>query len=814
MTCHHRFAHALFRRFSLVAFIALLSSVALPGAAFAQRASSGTLTGVVTARGTGQPIAGATISISGSDTTATTNDLGRFQIEGIANGIVSVVARARGFLDGSSQSISVSAGSPANVVFELDATPNYLERVQVTATKTPLSIGEVAAQTDVVDRATLDQRNDQTLTQAVARLPGAVVSTQLGIFESVMLRGLPRGDPEFTNTLLLVDGVPQTTSANASRVVALTIDDASSIEVVRGPNSALYGRTAIGGSINVRTADPTPERQIEADVTGGQFGTFKGVAKFSGPINERAGYLVSVGNARNGGFYRTKTGGDFSDETTSIFGKLTFLPDANALASLTFNHVNSDNSTPTNEPIIDGQLLHEIEPRFDRLTNFNIPGPNYLQREDRVTFNYTRQLTPRAKLVEVFGFRSVKQKFENDGDFIGSPFDLDAHTVEMYPFSQELREKIAFQELRAEFTPTLKGMRNTLTVGGSYERTAGSIDADFLFTDEDNEGIPINYLNPVVPPQSEWSHDVQPARRYGVGISALFAQYIIEPSSRWVFTAAGRYDRFALKNTPEGGATLNYVFDAFSPKASATYQVLKAEDGRSSTFNVYGAYSHAFLPPRRPSSLTPANVDLKLQPENIDNVEGGIKSSLLNGRVSLDGAYFWMTENGVVLTRRQGPFFLPTNSGEQRYKGVESSVRVTVTPQVSLFMNAAFYRNRFGTSVIESAGDDDTVLTGHRLPISPDSVLNWGAVFSPTTSVDATISVKRMGTVQADRDNTFTIDAYTLVDASVSWRRGPLRLTLSGNNLLNQEYYWNADGETADPGRPRQILFTTSVRFR
>ena len=88
-------------------------------------------------------------------------------------------------------------------------------------------------------------------------MPGAVVSTQLGIFESVMLRGMPRGDPEFTNTLLLIDGVPQTTSRNASRVVGLTINDASYVEILRGPNSALYGRTAIGGSVNVRTADPT-----------------------------------------------------------------------------------------------------------------------------------------------------------------------------------------------------------------------------------------------------------------------------------------------------------------------------------------------------------------------------------------------------------------------------------------------------------------------------------------------------------------------------------------------------------------------------
>jgi len=51
--------------------------------------------------------------------------------------------------------------------------------------------------------------------------------------------------------------VPQTLSNNGARVIGLTTNDTSSIEIVRGPNSALYGRTAIGGSVNMRTADPT-----------------------------------------------------------------------------------------------------------------------------------------------------------------------------------------------------------------------------------------------------------------------------------------------------------------------------------------------------------------------------------------------------------------------------------------------------------------------------------------------------------------------------------------------------------------------------
>src|SRR5207237_9377103 len=117
-----------------------------------------------------------------------------------------------GFLEQRVPDVQVQPGVVSRLELALEATPNFLERVQVTATKEPLSIGDVAAQTDVVDRSTIERRGDQTLTQAIAHVPGAIVTTQLGIFASVMLRGLPRGDPEFTNTLLLIDGVPQTTS--------------------------------------------------------------------------------------------------------------------------------------------------------------------------------------------------------------------------------------------------------------------------------------------------------------------------------------------------------------------------------------------------------------------------------------------------------------------------------------------------------------------------------------------------------------------------------------------------------------------------
>ena len=761
------------------------------------------LTGTVVARVTRQPIVNATVTVEGSGASVTTNGLGRFELDAAAS--VTLIVTAPGYVE-----LRIPNAQPqAPLAVELERTPNFLETVQVTASKATQRVGDIAAPTTVVDRETMERRGDQRLTEAVEHTPGAVITTELGVFESVLFRGMPRVGNEFTNTLLLIDGVPQTNSGNDARVVALPINDATSIEVVRGPNSALYGRTAIGGAINVLTADPTARPELKVDLTGGQFGTAKAVVAGSGPIGGWGGYYVSLAKERSGGYWDNKVDTDFDMGNTAFFGKLKFAPDARGFGSVTFNQVSSDNSTPSNEPVIGGVLLHELDPEFERFTSFNIPGPNYHQGETRFTFNYNRQLTDWARVVETFGYRAVQLKFIDDGDFIGEPYSLENQTVTMYPFSQQADEDVYFQEARLELTSGAGGRQHLFTLGGSYERNNGTLAADFIYTDEDLFGFPdISYVNPVIPDRGVWQHD-EASRVYNLGITGLFGQYIVEPLPRVVATIAGRYDRLSLDATRGTAARAEETFDAFSPKLGATFKLV--EKG-STALNLYGAYSQAFLPPRRPSALQPADVPLNLEPENYANYEGGLKGSLLEGRASVEASFFYMTNDGVVLRQRQGPFFVDTNAGERRFKGFETGFGWTPTSRVSTYLNASFYRNRFGEFVIESAGGN-TDLTGNRLVLAPDTIVNWGVNVKPIPAVDLTLDIKHVGETVGDDANTFLIEGYTLVDAAATWRRGPLRLTLSARNLFDEEYYFDGNSESADPGPPRQVLLSSTIRF-
>ena len=163
----------------LLMFLPLVvMAVASPGRAAAAQPEA-VISGTVVARATGQPIVDATVTVEGSNA-VTTNGVGRFELR--QPGPVTVVVTAPGYL--AVRVPNLTAQTP--ITIELVVTPNFMERVQVTATKTPENVGDIpAAPTTFIDRETMDRRGDQRLTEAVEHVPGALVTTELGIFESV-----------------------------------------------------------------------------------------------------------------------------------------------------------------------------------------------------------------------------------------------------------------------------------------------------------------------------------------------------------------------------------------------------------------------------------------------------------------------------------------------------------------------------------------------------------------------------------------------------------------------------------------------------
>jgi vitamin B12 transporter len=102
-----------------------------------------------------------------------------------------------------------------------------------------------------------------------------------------------------------VDGIPvndpSTTQGNLPPAY-LPSAGLESVEVVRGPQSGLYGSRAVGGVVNLITARPTANHETMGRVEAGSYGTVRGVAQATGPISDTLGYTVAIDGLHSDGF--------------------------------------------------------------------------------------------------------------------------------------------------------------------------------------------------------------------------------------------------------------------------------------------------------------------------------------------------------------------------------------------------------------------------------------------------------------------------------------------------------------------------------
>ena len=176
----------------------------------------------------------------------------------------------------------------------MPALPITSDQIVITASRAPEAQGQTPASVTVIDQKRIE-RLDEPLVTALLRLtPSAAVATSgpAGSLTAVRIRGA-----EANHTLLFVDGIKinDPASGGAPRYEILNADLASRIEVVRGPQSALWGSEAIGGVIAINGLDNAPSDHLGVEL--GSFG-FERVNASASLVGDRAGIEGAVGFQR------------------------------------------------------------------------------------------------------------------------------------------------------------------------------------------------------------------------------------------------------------------------------------------------------------------------------------------------------------------------------------------------------------------------------------------------------------------------------------------------------------------------------------
>lgn len=159
------------------------------------------------------------------------------------------------------------------------------EGVVVSATRIATPVAQVASSITVITAADIERRQDRSLPDVLREVPGLSI-TQTGAAggqASLFMRGT-----NSNHVKLLVDGIDMadpSTPTGAADISKLLAGDIAKVEVLRGPQGALYGSDAIGGVINIITKVGEGPLAINASAEGGSFDTFNQSASLSGSDN-------------------------------------------------------------------------------------------------------------------------------------------------------------------------------------------------------------------------------------------------------------------------------------------------------------------------------------------------------------------------------------------------------------------------------------------------------------------------------------------------------------------------------------------------
>jgi len=337
-----------------------------------------------------------------------------------------------------------------------------LEEVVVSATRTEVPAGELGVSATVIGSPEIEARRTTDVLELLRDVAGVhvVQSGSRGGLTELYLRG---GESNFT--LVMIDGMQVNEAGGGFDFSTLTTDNIERIEIIRGPQSALYGSDAIGGVINIITRKgqgPPTLRFSTAHGAHSENGRYMGEQKLSlSGGNEWLGYSLAYGRIDDHGILKIN-----NDYWNNVFsGRIDVYPHEKVDMTITARMSDNRLGIPTENG---GDRPDSVFPGLD---------PNQFQeRRDVVAGLGTRvELLPWWEHCLNFGVHRLDQSFVDPPDPTYSAFDAPPGSK-----TKSLETRTTFDYHMNIRYPREGLVRSTFTLGYEYERE--SLDLTSLST--------------------------------------------------------------------------------------------------------------------------------------------------------------------------------------------------------------------------------------------------------------------------------------------------------------------------------------------
>ncbi|MGY8706551.1 TonB-dependent siderophore receptor [Bradyrhizobium sp. 18BD] len=668
-----------------------------------------------------------------------------------------------------SQAAGGAAGAPVG----------YVATTSSAGTKTNTPLLETPQSLSVVTRKELEDRNVQTLKDAVNYTPG-VTTTAFGYdprFDAFSIRGF-----DVTYTGIYRDGLRQ--GGGNFAIPKIEPYGLESVQILRGPASGLYGLGSPGGIVDVTTKRPTQTPFGEVQLQAGNYDRYQGSFDVGGPVpGSDQLYYRLTGLLRDA---KTWFPGN-DDDRAYIAPALTWKPDLDTTFTILSEYQTSRTAASIgNARTADGKLtnIYSNDPAFSAMD----------QKQFRIGYAFEHNVNDTWTVRQNFRFYQVGV----DAKYTQiDSIDTMTQTASRSAWRIVDNLKTATLDNQAEAKFSLGVIRNTVLFGVDYSQSRYDDKIGYGPAPDLNLAT-MNYGAQAIASPAFSIFTQQSTNEVGI-----YAQEQAKLGG-FILTLNGRQSWVSQSTTTTlDGTPVTQKPSAFTGRAGLSYLF---DNG----VVPYVSYATSFSPQ---SGVDVTGATFK--PTTGEQTEVGVKYQMPNVPLLLTAAVFDIKQDNVLRTNPDYIAFQAA-TGQVESKGLELEAKLALKPGFDL---TAAYTH---LNVVITRGNTDT--TGNEYSGIPrDSFAAFGKyTFQSGTPVEGLglgLGVRYIGANFGNDQNTFENAAQTLFDAVIDYDLGKLDrsfrsayMRVNATNLFDRQYATCQAGYCY-AGERRQVIGTLSYRW-
>jgi iron complex outermembrane receptor protein len=659
------------------------------------------------------------------------------------------------------------------------ATIGYVATSSSAGTKTNTPLIETPQSISVVTKKELEDRNVQTLKDAVNYTPG-VTTTAFGYdprFDAFSIRGF-----DVTYTGIYRDGLRQ--GGGNFAIPKIEPYGLESVSILRGPASGLYGLGSPGGIVDVTTKRPTQTPFGEVQLQAGNYDRYQGSFDVGGPVpGSDQLYYRLTGLLRDA---KTWFPGN-DDDRAYIAPALTWKPNLDTTFTILSEYQTSRTAASIgNTRTADGKLtnIYSNDPAFSAMD----------QKQFRIGYAFEHNVDDTWTVRQNFRYYQVS----TDAKYTQiDSIDDATQTASRSAWRIVDNLKTATLDNQAEAKFTLGSVKNTVLFGVDYSHS--------YYDDKIGYGPApdLNLLTKNYGAQAIVSPAFSIFTKQSTDEVGIYAQEQARFGG-FILTLNGRQSWVSQSTTTTlDGTPVTQKPSAFTGRAGLSYLF-------DSGVAPYVSYTTSFSP-QTGVDVTGAT----FKPTTGEQTEAGIKYQMPNVPLLLTAAVFDIKQDNVLRTDPSAVVFQAA-TGQVESKGLELEAKLALKPGFDL---TAAYTH---LNVVITRGNADT--TGNEYSGIPrDSFAAFGKyTFQSGTPVEGLglgLGMRYIGANFGDDQNTFENAAVTLFDAVIDYDLGKFDRSFRGaymrvnaTNLFDKQYATCQSGYCY-AGERRQVIGTLSYRW-